>query len=272
MLQNVHANCLLLRERCLKVRAIKVKNIVFLLVFITLFTCDSDSISDCFQTSGSIIQQEVEVSAFEKILVNRDVELILKEGTEFEVIIETGKNLLSDVEAKVVDNQLQLTDNNTCNYVRDFGITKIYVTAPNITAIRSSTQYDVSSDGVLNYNSLHLLSEDFNAPESFTVGDFRLNVNTMQLRITANNISSFYITGQTENLNIGFFAGSGRFEGDNLIAQNVDVFHRGSNDMVVNPQQSLKGELRSTGDLISVNQPPIVEVQQFYTGQLIFQD
>jgi len=262
----------LLRERSLKVRVIKVKNIVFLLVFITLFTCDSEDANDCFQTSGIIVQQEVTVDAFTKILVNRDVALILKQGAEIEVIIETGKNLLNDVEAKVVDNKLQLTDNNTCNYVRDFGITKIYVTAPNITEIRSSTQYDVSSDGVLNYNNLQLISEDFNVPDSFTVGDFRLDVNTSTLRITTNNISSFYITGQTENLNIGFFAGAGRFEGENLIAQNVDVFHRGSNDMIVNPQQSLKGELRGTGDLISVKQPPIVDVEQFYTGQLIFVD
>ncbi len=272
MLQNVYANCLLFRERYLKVRAVKVKNIVFLLVFIILFTCDSKSISDCFQTQGSIVQQEVEVSSFEKILVNRDIELILKQGAELEVIIETGKNLLNDVEALVIDDQLQLTDYNTCNYVRNYGITKIYVTAPNITEIRSSTQYDVSSNGVLNYNSLHLISEDFVAPNSFTIGDFRLDINLTTLRITTNNISSFYIKGQTDNLNIGFFAGAGRFEGENLIAQNVDVFHRGNNDMMVNPQQSLKGELRSTGDLISVNQPPIVEVQQFYTGQLIFED
>ena len=248
----------------------KVKNLVFLLVFITLFACDSESISDCFQTEGSIVKQEVEVSYFEKILVNRDIELILKQGAEIEVVIETGKNLLNDVKVKVVENELLLTDNNTCNYVRDFGITKIYVTAPNITKIRSSTQYDVSSNGVLNYNSLHLISEDFNAPNSFTIGDFRLDVNLTTLRITTNNISSFYIKGQTENLNIGFFAGAGRFEGENLIAQNVDVFHRGSNDMIINPQQSLTGELRSTGDLISVNQPSMVDVEQFYTGQLIF--
>lgn len=238
----------------------------------TLFACNSEDANDCFQTSGPIVLQEVEISSFEKILVNRDIELILKSGAEFKLTIETGKNLLNDVEVKVVDNQLQLSDNNTCNYVREYGITKIYVTAPNITEIRSSTQYDVSSDGILNFNNLQLISEDFNAPGSFTVGDFRLNVNTSQLRITANNISSFYITGQTENLFVGFFAGSGRFEGRELIAQNVDVFHRGSNDMIVNPQQSLTGEIRSTGDLIAVNQPPTVDVEQFYTGRLIFED
>jgi len=248
------------------------KKLFYIITLILVFTCDSEDASDCFQTSGSIIQQEISVDAFTKILVNRDIELILKQGLEFEVIIETGKNLLNDIEAIVVDDQLQLTDNNTCNYVRDFGITKVYVTAPSITEIRSSTQYDVSSNGVLNFESLKLLSEDFNAPESFTVGDFRLDVYLTTLRITANNISSFYIAGQTENLFVGFFAGSGRFEGENLITQNVDVFHRGSNDMIVNPQQSLTGQLLSTGNLISKNEPPIVDVDVLYTGRLIFEN
>jgi hypothetical protein len=40
--------------------------------------------------------------------------------------------------------------------------------------------------------------------------------------------------------------------------------------MIVNPQASLKGDLYGTGDLISKNHPPIVEVEQFYTGELIF--
>jgi hypothetical protein len=248
------------------------KVINILVMSAILFTCNSEDANDCFQTSGATVQQEVEITSFERILVNRDIELILKSGVDFSVVVETGKNLLNDVEAKVVDDQLQLFDHNSCNYFREYGITKIYVTAPNITEIRSSTQYDVSSDGILNYNSLHLISEDFNSPGSFTIGDFRLDVNTTQLGITANLISSFYITGQTENLIVGFFAGSGRFEGENLIAQNIEVFHRGSNDMIVNPQLSLTGELFSTGDLISKNRPATVEVEELYTGRLIFED
>jgi Putative auto-transporter adhesin, head GIN domain len=248
------------------------KRTIHILLVLLVFACNSEDANDCFQTSGPIIQQEVTVGAFTKILVNRDIELILTEGLEFKVIIETGKNLMNDVKAIVVGDVLQLTDNNICNYIRDFGITKVYVTAPNIREIRSSTQYNISSQGVLNYNDLTLISEDFNAPGSFTVGDFRLTINSTRLRVVANNISFFYISGQVENLSIGFFAGASRFEGRNLIAQNVDVFHRSSNDMVVNPQQSITGELRSTGNLIAVNQPPIVTVEQFYTGQLIFED
>jgi len=246
------------------------KKIIYILTVLFIFSCNSEDANDCFQKAGNIVQEEVVVTSFEKILVNRDVALILKEGPDFEVIIETGENLLNDVTVEVVNNELRLTDNNNCNYVRDYGTTKVYVTAPNISEIRSSTQYDISSDGVLNYDNLNLFSEDFNAPGSFTVGDFRMQVNTQNLRVVGNNISSFYISGTTQDLYVGFFAGSGRFEGENLIAQEVDIFHRGSNDIIVNPQSVLEGELRGTGDLISLNNPATVDVAVFYTGSLLF--
>jgi hypothetical protein len=83
-------------------------------------------------------------------------------------------------------------------------------------------------------------------------------------------LSFFYLDGPVENLFVGFYSGSGRFEGENLVVQNADIYHRGSNDMVVNPQLSLTGQLLGTGNLISVNEPPLVDVERIYTGQLLF--
>ncbi len=246
------------------------KKLTFILVLF-LFACSSDDANDCFQKAGDIIQETIEVSSFEKILVNRGVELIIKEGPDYKVTIETGDNLINDVKAEVIGNQLVLVDNNSCNYVRDYGITKIYVEAPNLTEIRTSSQYEISSDGILNYESLTLFSEDYNEGSEFTVGDFRLTINSEDLTIVSNNLSFFYIDGVVEDLFVGFYSGSGRFEGENLVAQNVDVYHRGSNDMVVNPQLSLIGELRGTGNLISVNEPPLVDVERFYIGDLLFE-
>ncbi|WP_299366388.1 head GIN domain-containing protein [Winogradskyella sp.] len=240
------------------------------LLLIICFACDSEDANDCFQTAGNIIQEEVMVASFESILVNRDIELIIVQADDYKVTIETGENLLSDVKVEVVGNRLVLTDNNTCNFVRDFGITKIYVEAPDLIEIRNSSQYEVSSVGILSYPSLSLISEDFNESVEFTVGDFRLSVNNQSLDIVSNNIASFYIDGTTENLSVRFFSGSGRFEGRNLVAQHIGVNHRGSNDMIVNPIQSLTGILRGTGNVIAVNEPPLVDVERVYTGQLFF--
>lgn len=244
------------------------KVIVILLLFFV--SCNSEDANDCFQTSGTIIQEDVAVDSFQSILVNRDIELIIKEAPNYKVTIETGENLINDVSATVVDNNLILTDNNTCNYVRDYGITKVYVEAPMLSTIRTSTQYDISSDGTLNYTNLTLQSEGFSGNSEFTVGDFRLSVNVQNLEIISNGLSIFYIDGEAEDTSVQFFAGAGRFEGAQLTVQHADVLHRGSNDMIVNAIQSLTGELRGTGDLISVNQPLNIDVQQLYTGQLIF--
>lgn len=247
------------------------KNIIYILITLLIISCSKEDTNDCFQNAGTIIQQEVILPDFNKILVNRDIELIIEEASDYRVVIETGEYLMNDIIAKVVGAELRLTDNNTCNYVRDYGITKVFVYAPNITDIRSSSQYPISSEGILNYNRLNLFSENFNAVGTFTVGDFRLQMNSNNLRIASNNISSFYISGMTENLTVNFFSGVGRFEGRNLVAQNVTIYHRGSNDMIVNPQEELTGELVGTGNLISVNRPPTVSIEQRYTGRLIFE-
>ncbi|NCO64463.1 MAG: DUF2807 domain-containing protein [Flavobacteriales bacterium] len=234
-------------------------------------SCNSENANDCFQTSGTIVQQEISLDSFEKIWVNRDVELIIKEGAVQKVMIETGKNLINDVDAVVVEGQLFLTDNNSCNYVRNYGITKVYVTSPNINEIRSSTQYDISSDGVLRYPNLTILSEDFNAPDTFSVGNFKLQINNTSFSVVFNNLSNCYVSGATTNLNVTFASGLSRFEGRNLEAQKVIIWNRGSNDMILNPIQSIKGKISGTGDVISVNRPPVVEVDEQYKGRLIFE-
>ena len=247
------------------------RKLFYLISILLIFACDNEDAGNCFQKSGSIIQQEIIVDSFDKILVNRDIELVLKQGLDQKVVIETGTNLLNDVEAIVLDGKLILTDNNSCNFVRNYSITKVYITSPNITEIRSSTQYNISSDGVLRYPSLTILSEDFNMPDSFTSGNFILQINNSAFNVVFNNLSNCFISGQTNNLNLAFAAGTSRFEGRDLIAQNVSIWNRSSNDMVVNPQQSITGLISGPGDVISVNIPPIIEVEEVYKGRLIFE-
>ncbi len=247
------------------------KRISYIFVLFLIMACDSEHTGDCFQKAGDIIKQEIALDPFDKILVNRNIELIIKEGIEQKVVVETGENLMNDVEAVVLDNKLILTDSNHCNYVRDYGITKIYVTSPNITEIRSSTQYDISSDGVLTYPNLTILSEDFGDPDTFITANFRLQIDNNTFRLVFNGLSNCFISGKTENLSLTFAAGISRFEGRNLIAQKVQLWNRASNDMIVNPQQEIKGTISGTGHVISVNRPPIIEVSELYRGRLIFE-
>ncbi|KAB1068448.1 DUF2807 domain-containing protein [Tamlana haliotis] len=247
------------------------KKIIYIAFLVLTFACDSESANDCFQTAGARIQEEIQLDVFETIFVNKDIELIIKEGPFQKVLIETGENLMPDVTASVENGKLTLTDHNSCNLVRDYEPTRVYVTAPNITEIRSSTQRDIKSDGVLTYPELTILSEDYGAPGTYTNADFYLAVDNERLTFVFNSLSNAYVTGNTGNLSVTLASGTSRFEGRDLIAQKVWAYNRSSNDIMINPYQELKGKISSTGDIISVNKPPVVEVEEVYKGRLIFE-
>ena len=251
------------------------RGLVLILLVILLSTisisCNSENASDCFQDTGEIIREEVDVQEFTKITVFENVTLVIKQGPAQKVEIETGKNLRNEVDAVVEDGRLLLTDTNDCNYVRDYGTTIVYVTTSNLTEIRSSTGYPIRSDGVLSYESLSLLSESFAVPEAVTTdGEFNLNLNVSSLGITVNGIAYFNLRGNVETFNINIAAGDSRIEAEELVAQNVNINHRGSNDVLINPQLKISGVLRGTGDVLSYTRPAEIDVQELYNGRLIF--
>lgn len=250
-----------------------IKTIYILLVGIVLFftACNSESVSDCFQNAGDLVRDEVVVADFTKITVFENVGLVLKQGPEIKVEVETGEYLRNEVEVTVENGRLLLRDTNDCNYARAYGLTKVYVTAPNISEIRGSTGLKIESDGVLAFPILKLISESFNNTESETTdGEFDLELDADDISITVNGITYFKLRGKTEFFDVTIAAGDSRIEAENLIAQYVNLNHRGSNDLLVNPQQLIKGEIRGTGDVISVNHPTEVDVQEIYKGRLIF--
>jgi len=250
-----------------------IKKSYYILVFIICVACSSENANDCFQTSGSIIQTTFPVSEFTKIQIEGEVSLIIKQGAVQEVLVETGENLLSSVFVDVVGETLVIRDESTCNLVRDYGITKVFVTTPNVNSLRNSSTYDITSDGVLNFPELSLVSNTTGGIENVRKGgDFYLSLDCENLIVNANGQSVFYLSGIAINTQISFTDEAPRFEGAELQIGELAIFQRSANKIIVNPQNRIVGEIRGTGDVIAVNEPPVVEVEQFFTGQLIFQE
>ncbi len=243
----------------------------FLLLFVFV-ACDSEGAWDCIKAAGTITQEEIVLESFEKLDVRHRVQLIVRHGDEQKVILETGENLRGKITLNVTDGELRIDNGNNCNLVRDYGITKVYVTSPNITQIRNGSGLPVISEGVLAFPSLALISEDTAVEgDIHTVGDFYLQMDVQSLSIVANGKSNFFLSGNAENAFFGLYSGDGRIEASNFIVQDLNIYHRSTNKMFVNPRQSIVGEIRSVGDVIAVHQPPEVEVVEFYTGRLIFE-
>ncbi len=244
-----------------------------LLILVSFSACNSENGPDCFQNAGDLTRNEILVADFTNITVFERLNLVLKQGEEQKVEIESGEFLLDEISAVVEGDRLILRNENGCNLFRDYGLSTVYVTSPNIEEIRSSTGLLVSSDGVLNYPNLRLLSESFNNPETETTsGTFDLDVQNESVSIVVNGIAYFKLRGATQNFSINVAAGDTRIEAENLMANSVTINHRGTNDALVNPQQSISGVIRGYGDVISFNRPDVIDVEETFEGQLIFRD
>jgi Putative auto-transporter adhesin, head GIN domain len=251
------------------------KNSIFIFfVMIVLSGCNSENAWDCFQSSGDIVQQEFDMDKFKKIIVWNRVQLFISYGPEQKVIVETGENLMNEIRVRVEDSILKVSDRNSCNYTREYGITKVYVTTGvDSLEIRNSSGLTTTGIGPIKFKKLTLTSEDRAEADEFHIdGDFRFDeLDVQQLIISANGLSKFYLKGKTVSGNFGMYDSDVRIEAGELEMQNLYLFHRSTNKMIVKPSLLIQGIITGLGDVICLSNPPIVNVEERFTGELIFQ-
>jgi hypothetical protein len=238
----------------------------YVLVVFVLILSSCGISEDCIKNAGNPVTKEYAISDFDKIRVHSGISLVVKEGPDFKVTIQSGTYIIDNIEVNKQGDFLDIKDNSTCNWTRDFKAATIYVTAPNITEIHSKTEQDIYSDGTLTFPILRLFA--LNEAEAGT-GDFYFNINNAQTVIESNHVSNFTISGNTAELLCNFYFGTGKFKGENFICQNIKIFQRGSNDMILKPIQSISGKILNTGNVILKNNPPIINVEQLFSGHLI---
>jgi len=244
---------------------------LYSLILLLLLACDTEDGFDCLQTDGDIITSTLNLSSFTRIQFEDDIRVELRQGETQEVILETGENLISDLNIFVNDGTLIAQNENGCNIFREFGVTVLHITAPNITDIRNASAFEIRSVGTLNYPNLRLESTVRpNLDDPNKVGDFFLDIASEDLRIIANGMSRFFISGTSTTVNVNFSDEFPLLEAENLLIQELTFRQVSSAHMRVNPQQSIIGEIRGVGDVIAVNQPPVVDVLELSVGRLIF--
>lgn len=246
------------------------KNYTYIFAFSLLFIATSCGISeDCFKGNGSKITQTFPLDNFDKIKVYEGVGLVIKEGPYYEVKIMTSDNILANLEVKLEGDLLVVKDNSTCNIARDYGQTVVYVTAPNITEIHCKTEQDIKSDGILSYPSIALYSIDIS--DGAGTGDFHLNLACDNIYIESNNVSNFYLKGTCYNMHVFFSWGNGIFQGEDLTVNNLLTFyHRGTNNIILFPVNTISGDIYSVGNVILKKQPiHTPNVIEHFSGRLI---
>ena len=207
-----------------------------------LSSCDKDHMDDCFKGTGTIIRQSRETDAFTSIYVEKKVDVVIRMGSPASVEVEAGKNIIDGIATHVESNTLYIKNENKCNWVRSYTEPIIvYVTVPRLESIFQYGNGTISSDGVLNYDTLDA--------EVWSSGDISLQAQSALIYVRQHvSVGDVTITGQTAYLYV-YNNGNGFSRLENLAAHTAQVDARGTGDTYINVDSQLEYGLTGSGNI-----------------------
>lgn len=244
------------------------KKSFFLFLMLFVISCNSDNGLDCFKKQGRQVEKQISTAVFQKIKISLGIELLVSQADQYAIRVEYGENFIDNIEFEVVDGELRINNNSNCEMLRNYHPAKVYVQTPELEKIHSGSQYPVKSSNVLKFPELML--EAGIIEEGQPVSFFELEVDNQKIKVNDNVSSIYKIKGKTQILDISFWAGAPRLEAGGLLADEVHVYHRSSNDIIVYPLSLIDGTLAGTGNLVLKNMPETIAIEQLYTGHIVY--
>lgn len=235
-----------------------------------LATCSPDDFKDCLLSSGSLVVEEIQLDSFEEIIVGRNIALTIIPAENNALKIEGRRNHVTDFDWRIEYNSLRIEANSLCSAGFSEAPLVVELYAENLTRIVSGTQFLIKSEVPLTFPELTIVNERFVDSRAGNTGLYDLLFDNDEVYYVANNVLTSTFRGTTNKLRLLKTGNFGAIDASSLEAKSVEVFHRGFNDILVHPTEILYAEIRSTGNLILVNEPDQIEVETFFTGQLIY--
>ncbi|MCP4459972.1 MAG: DUF2807 domain-containing protein [Cytophagales bacterium] len=211
---------------------------ISILIIILLTSCSEDRL--CLSGDGNVLEQELELSAFDRVSLVGPVSLSITQGSNQSVIVRAESEMMENLDYKVSSGTLRIgfEENVNC-FKTDHGVW-VNVTLPTIEAVSVSGSSEIISNADLELDELTIQSSGIaNVSLSGTVGkqvldaEGVLNVSNFDL---LSGITRIYISGSgnmdiscSDELDIDVDGSATvRYKGNPAISQNVS----GSLDLI----------------------------------------
>ena len=240
------------------------KSLIRIVVFLLLAGCDDGW--DCTLAEGdktlSEIRSEITVR---HIRLFDDINLVWHDAEIQRIELETGENLIEGIFFDFQsDSLLEITNDNSCLFVRSPRNVTVHVYSRDIRLIEKVGFGEVITEGNIQREG---------SVEIVTLGSGNVNVGfegTSDLFITMRSLSNITVRGQVGILHAFVDRrNDGKVEARDLLVDHINIVHSGSNDMMLSPSLSLRGDLNSFGNILLYREPETIEVTINGSGRII---
>jgi hypothetical protein len=198
----------------------------------------SANLEDCFLSAGPTRTKKIHLGLSpSRILVFDNINVTWHRSLENYLIVTAGRNLLSKVEINQSEKDLELHNNATCNWVRDYSKKiEIELFSPNPDYIQLNGFGNFFCADTLNGKAI--LVRQYGSGES----NFLFNVESLEIGF--DSYGTLKASGFAQS---GFYftLKSGKLETQNLKIQRLLLITKGDRDLYVWAEDSLYGEIRN---------------------------
>lgn len=215
---------------------------------VLLALCAACNKPGCAQKAGSTTRTVRNTGAFEQLVINDNINVVLREGP-CSVVIETDDALQPVVSAQVRDGQLYLENNASCSFIRRPGESiTAYVSLPHLTLL------DYHGSGLVTCpDTLH--TDYVTVEADHGAGDVHLKLDALfTLALIDNEVTDFYFEGKSDSC-YAWCASRGSIDFRGFQVKRMGLAYAGVRDGYVWATESLHATVFQSGNLYYKGRP-----------------
>jgi hypothetical protein len=214
-----------------------------LFLVLILSACGTETI----EGSGIVVRENREVRDFEEIEIEGIGEVLISQGEDEALSIQTDNNLLEYIRTKVSGNTLRITFVRQKNLVPSSSIL-FYIYLKDLTRIEST------GAGIIRSNALSTDELEINSSGLAKI-DIRA-LSSVDLSVNITGAGDIELSGKVEKQNIEM-SGVGNYTASNLESQDTVIKLSGIGNAVLWVERSLEVEIQGKGDVSYLGNPEV---------------
>ena len=228
-----------------------------IMLFVTLLLgisslCATCNIGPGVYGDGNVLKETRKVSSFDRIEVSGAFDVILKQGTTEEVVVEADANLLPVIRTVVEGNTLIIETRKPVHHVTTM---KVFITVKDLKHIEVSGAVNIQTDGRITEPELSI--------EASGASDSKLDIAVTKLRLECSGASKMKFTGTAGDVNMELSGAADIFAFE-LPAESYEIGISGAGNAQINVSRKIHAEISGAGSVKYKGSP--TEVDQSVSG------